>query len=126
MNKPAKRPVFLNVARIAMPLTALVSIAHRLSGVLLFLALPLLVVLLDRSLRNAEQFASVISLLTAPMMSVVALLILWAIVHHFFAGLRYLALDVLGGTDRRGARNSAWLVFAAEVLVLLGIIGCWL
>lgn len=123
MNKPAKRPVFLNVARISMPLTALVSIAHRLSGVLLFLALPLLVYLLDRSLRSAEQFASVVSLLNAPAMMIIAILLLWAIVHHFFAGLRYLALDVLGGTDRRGARNSAWLVFAAEILVLLGIAG---
>lgn len=123
MNKPAKRPVFLNVARIAMPLTAVVSIAHRLSGALLFLALPLLVYVLDRSLRSAEQFATVVALVNSPLAKVVLLVLLWAIVHHFFAGLRYLALDVFGAPSRRGARMSAWLVFAAEALVLLGIAG---
>ncbi len=60
MDRYSRRlPVFLNLAQIRFPIGAIASIAHRVSGVLLFIALPVVSVLLDTSLRDEAGFASV-------------------------------------------------------------------
>lgn len=124
MNKRAS-PVFLNLLQIGMPVTAIVSILHRLSGLLLVLALPLFVYALQQSLHSPESFAVLISQIDAlPVKSILAIL-LWSLFHHLFAGLRFLLLDVEVGIQRQQARKSAWSVNIVAAIVAVTIIwGC--
>jgi succinate dehydrogenase / fumarate reductase cytochrome b subunit len=121
MDRYSRRlPVFLNLAQIRFPIGAIASIAHRVSGVLLFIALPVLAVLLDASLRDEAGFASVRGLFSSPLSLVVAGVLAWALVHHVLAGIRHLLMDVGIGGELERARTSARLVLiAAPALAVL-------
>ena len=116
------RPVYLNLIKIRLPLAGIVSFAHRISGVLLFLFLPFSVYLLDQSVQSAESFDAVRQLLNQPLMLALQLLVLWSIAHHFFAGIRFLLIDAEIGVEKSQARLGAWLVFLAEATTMLLII----
>ncbi len=116
------RPVYLNLIKIRLPLTGMVSFAHRISGVLLFLFIPFSVYLLDLSVQSAESFAAVKQLLDQPVMLVVQLLIIWSIAHHFFAGIRFLLIDAEIGVEKSQARIGSWLVLLAELIAILLIV----
>ena len=99
---------------------AIASIAHRVAGVLLFIALPIVALLLDASLRSEAGFAAVRDLLSSPFRVVTAALLSWALVHHVLAGVRHLLMDVGVGSELARARTSARLVLvAASALALL-------
>lgn len=121
MDRYSRRlPVFLNLAQIRFPIGAIASIAHRVSGVLLFIALPVLAVLLDTSLRDEAGFASVRDLISSPLAVVAAGVLVWALVHHVLAGIRHLLMDVGIGGELERARASARLVLiAAPALAVL-------
>ncbi len=110
---PRRLPVFLNLAQIRFPIGAIASIAHRVSGVLLFIALPVVAVLLDTSLRDEAGFASVRDLISSPLAVVAAGVLVWALVHHVLAGIRHLLMDVGIGGELERARASARLVLIA-------------
>ncbi|MCK4833429.1 MAG: succinate dehydrogenase, cytochrome b556 subunit [Gammaproteobacteria bacterium] len=116
-----ERPVYLNLFKIRLPLPGIVSFAHRITGVLLFLSLPFLVYLLDLSIESQESFASFQMILEQPLMRLVQVLLLWSIAHHFFAGIRFLLIDAEIGVEKSQARMGAWLVILAEVITLLSI-----
>ncbi len=120
MNDP--RPVYLNLLKIRLPLTGIVSFAHRITGVLLFLALPFAVYLLDLSIESEQSFEKAREILNQPLMIVVQVLLLWSIVHHFFAGIRFLLIDADIGVEKSQARIGAWLVLLAEAITLLAIV----
>ena len=124
MDRHSRRlPVFLNLAQIRFPIGAIASIAHRVAGVLLFIALPVLAVLLDASLRSEAGFASVRGLLSSPLALVVAGVLAWALVHHVLAGVRHLLMDVGVGSELMRARATARLVLvAAPALTLLFLV----
>jgi succinate dehydrogenase / fumarate reductase cytochrome b subunit len=116
------RPVYLNLIKIHLPIPGVVSFAHRVSGVLLFLFLPYAIYLLAQSVQSADSFAVVKQLLQQPLLVLVQLLVLWSIAHHFFAGIRFLLIDAEIGVDKGHARVGAWLVFLAEAITMLIII----
>lgn len=116
------RPVYLNLIKIRLPLAGIVSFAHRISGVLLFLFLPFSVYLLDLSVHSAESFSAVKQLLNQPLMLAVQMLVLWSIAHHFFAGIRFLLIDAEIGVEKSQARMGSWLVFLAETIAIVLII----
>jgi len=117
-----KRPVYLNLLKIRLPLTGIVSFAHRITGVILFIALPFLVYLLDLSVESAQSFAHAQELLNQPVILLVQILLLWSLSHHFFAGIRFLLIDAEIGVEKSQAKVGAWLVLCAEVLTLLAIV----
>ncbi|VAW54298.1 Succinate dehydrogenase cytochrome b-556 subunit [hydrothermal vent metagenome] len=117
-----KRPVYLNLLKIRLPLTGIISFAHRITGVILFLALPFAVYLLDLSIESEQSFAEVQSILSQPIMLLVQILLLWSIAHHFFAGIRFLLIDAEIGVEKSQAKTGAWLVLLAETLTLFAII----
>lgn len=121
-----KRPVYLNLLKIRLPVMGVVSLAHRASGLLLFLAIPFSVYLLDLSLLSKAEFASVIELLNHPLVLLVELALVWSLAHHFFAGIRFLLIDADIGVEKESARIGAWLVIIAEVLTVVICIGCYL
>jgi len=55
------------------------------------------------------------------MVKVIVLAFVWLYAHHFFAGIRYLLLDVHVGVAKEPARASAKLVFAAGALATLAV-----
>ncbi len=103
------RPVYLNLFKIRLPTTGIVSFAHRVSGVFLFLAIPFSIYLLDLSVTSAQGFEHSMQLLQRPVMQLFLLILAWALVHHFLAGIRYLFLDFDIGIDKAGSNKSAWM-----------------
>ena len=121
MNK--QRPKHLALHLIQLPLPGFVSILHRISGLLLFFALPPLLLMLQYSLRSIETYTQLLIVLAHPLAKLTLLGLLWAFLHHFCAGLRFLAIDLDYGLKLKQARNSSKAVLAASLLltVLLGV-----
>jgi len=118
-----RRPVYLNLFKIRLPIAGIVSLAHRGSGVLMFLAMPFVVYLLDLSVQSSEGFERAISILQHPVLVVAQLLFIWALAHHLFAGIRFLLIDADIGIEKKPASMAAWLVMllTASVVVIASI-----
>ncbi len=119
------RPFYLNLLKIKLPVPGMVSIFHRVTGVLMFLALPFAVYLLDLSLQGELGFEQVRELLSVSYIQFLSLVLLWSLLHHLFAGIRFLLIDFDVAVDKRPSQITAWLVFIAEAvamgLILLGV-----
>lgn len=116
------RPFFLNLLKIRLPVPGVVSIMHRISGVFMFIAIPLVMYVFELSLRDAAGFAQASDWLAQPLVRLIVLLLIWALLHHLFAGIRFLLTDFEIGLGKEQSRMTAWAVIAAEVLVMLWII----
>ena len=120
-----KRPVYLDLIRIRLPLPGFVSILHRVSGMVLFLFAFWLLALLDASLESPEGFAQVQQTIGHPLAKLVLIGLGWALLHHFCAGIRYLLMDMDIGVDLATTRASSWAVLAVSGILTL-ILGAWL
>ncbi len=117
MPKPSPRPVFLNLLRIRLPVTAQVSIAHGLAGLLLALLIPVALYLLNLSLRDQAGFDQAIHWLRHDQVRLLLIVPIWALLHHLLAGLRYLLIDIGIGVELCTARQSARLVTIGALLL---------
>jgi succinate dehydrogenase / fumarate reductase cytochrome b subunit len=116
------RPVYLNLVRIRLPLPGLVSILHRVSGAALFLfAIPLLLFAVQTSLASADGFEALRATFSHVLWKLVLVGLLWAYLHHLFAGIRYLLLDLHVGDDLRPAQQSSVAVLISGVALTLFI-----
>lgn len=118
-----KRPKHLALHKIQFPLPSYVSILHRVSGAVLFLALPLLLLVFDQSLRSIETYTNLAEYLAHPLLKLVLLGLMWAFLHHFCAGLRYLAIDLHLLPTLAAARASSVVVLAVSLTltIVLGV-----
>lgn len=112
-----KRPVYLNLVQIRLPVGGVVSILHRVTGVLLVLALPFSLLLLERSLASADDYQRMASLAASLPGRLLVLIAVVAVAHHLFAGVRHLLLDLDIGIARTGSRLGAWLVLLTVGMV---------
>ncbi|HXV07653.1 MAG TPA: succinate dehydrogenase, cytochrome b556 subunit [Burkholderiales bacterium] len=119
------RPKYLDLTRIRLPVPAVVSILHRASGAALFLLLPFLLYLLHASLGSPDSYVRMRAAIEQPLVKLVLIGLLWAYLHHFCAGIRFLALDLHWGIALQPARRSARAVLAAS-LALTVVLGVWL
>lgn len=126
MARSPHRPVFLNLLRIRMPVGAVLSFAHRVSGLLLFLAIPFLIRVLKLSLESPQGYAQATAVFSSVYARVAAVLLAWALVHHLLAGLRFLLIDMDRGVQSRAARLSAWVVNLCGLAALIAAAGGWL
>ena len=110
-----KRPKNLDLTTIRLPLPGKVSILHRVSGVGLFLCLPLLLWLFGASLASPESFAGLKSITGLLLVKVILAGLLWAFMHHFCAGIRFLLLDLHVGIEKEAAKKSAGIVLAVSL-----------
>jgi succinate dehydrogenase / fumarate reductase, cytochrome b subunit len=120
-----QRPKHLDLARIRLPVPGFVSILHRISGAALFLFAGVLLYLFQASLQSPESYVRFRALADAWWMKVFLIGMLWALLHHFFAGLRFLLLDVHVFGELKQARATSWAVLAVS-LVLTVVLGAWL
>ena len=120
------RPVNLDLGTISLPIPALVSILHRISGIILVAGMVLLLWMLDASLASQERFAQLATLLESSMpFRLVLWLVLAALIYHTLAGVRHLLMDMGIGESLEGGRRGAKIVLAAFVLLTL-IAGAWI
>lgn len=123
-----QRPQFRNIhvaqiAKYRLPLAGFVSILHRISGLLMFLLLPFILYLFDHSLASQTAFDYLNALLNYPLVKIIILALVWAYLHHFFAGIRHVLMDIHVGLDKNVARRSAAGIFliSIPVTVLIGL-----
>jgi len=114
-----KRPKYLNLMQIKLPIAGFASILHRVSGIGLFLMLPLLIWLLELSLRSAESFQVLQAFITNPFVKLILIGLLWAFMHHFFMGIRVLLIDVHVGVEKAQASMTAKAVLAVSLVLTL-------
>ncbi len=121
MDHRTKRPVFLNLFLIRLPVGGVVSILHRVSGVVLALSLPLAMWSWGRLLAGPEAFAPLRGFWSAGWGRALLWLLAVALAFHFLAGLRHLLLDLDLGVERGAARRGAWAVLLLTPLLLAGL-----
>jgi succinate dehydrogenase / fumarate reductase cytochrome b subunit len=113
------RPVFLDLWRIKLPIAGVVSILHRISGVLMVLTIPVAAILFHAALSGPDGFVLAAGILDFWLVKLVLLVLAWSLLHHLFAGIRYLLLDLGLGLDRSAARRSAMIALVAAIAVLV-------
>lgn len=121
-----ERPRFLALWQIRFPIGAIASIGHRVSGVLLLVALPPLTLALDQSLRGRAGYEQLLDTLRSPRLAPLAFLVVWALAHHLLAGIRHLAMDAGIGSRLPAARASAWSAIVAALLAAAVTAWRWL
>ena len=125
-HSPKQRPVFFNLAKIQLPVGALTSIAHRITGVLLASGVPFCIYMLDLSLRGPAGYSQVEALLGYLPVKGAMILLTWALAHHVLAGIRHLLSDIDIGSQLPASRRSAWIANIGGVAVALLVAGALL
>jgi succinate dehydrogenase / fumarate reductase cytochrome b subunit len=132
-STPRPRPVYRNIhisqiVSYRLPPAGIVSILHRVSGVLMFALLPLVIWLFDKSLTSEisyEQFTSafIAGLWIFPgwFIKLVVLGLIWGYLHHFIAGLRHLWMDATHAVTKEFAHSSALFTLAVSLLLTLAL-----
>jgi succinate dehydrogenase / fumarate reductase cytochrome b subunit len=119
------RPKYRNIQvgeilKYRLPPAGMVSIMHRLSGAALFLLLPLLLWIFDMSLTSESTFARLGEVAGNWWLKIILLGIIWAVMHHLIAGIRYLALDLHMGVDKENSQRTAlWVYFISVPLTVI-------
>jgi len=119
-----KRPVNLDLTGIKFPVTAITSILHRVTGVLLFLALPLLIWMLELSISGESNFYELLSWLQEPFMRFISWVLAVIAGYHALAGIRHILMDIgIIPVSLRGGSISSWvvIVLAAAFAIFVGI-----
>ncbi|MGF1741577.1 succinate dehydrogenase cytochrome b556 subunit [Vibrio profundum] len=120
MSKPMKkrksRPVNLDLQTIHFPITAITSILHRISGVIMFVSVGILLWLLSQSLSSPEAFQQVVN-------GFFVKLVLWGILtavsYHIAGGIRHLMMDLGHFEELESGAKSAKVVFVVTVVLSL-------
>jgi succinate dehydrogenase / fumarate reductase cytochrome b subunit len=120
MNK--NRPKHLNLLKIKFPVTAILSIFHRVTGVMMSLSLPLFLVLFGISLKDEPGFLYVRELYDQLWFKIVVAFYAWFLLHHFLSGIRFLLIDIDVGVMKSTARKSALLVNVLGISILLWLL----
>lgn len=120
-----QRPVNLDISTIKLPITAIVSILHRVSGVFLFAGVAVLLWLLDASLASEEQFVALQETLTQPIWQIIVWAVVAALAYHMVLGIRHLIMDAGIGESLKGGRLGAKIALVVAV-VLIVLAGVWI
>ncbi|MDP2379849.1 MAG: succinate dehydrogenase, cytochrome b556 subunit [Pseudohongiella sp.] len=119
------RPINLDFKTLRLPLPAITSILHRISGVIIFGGVFVLLWLLSSSLKSEAGFLDVQSWLAMPLVKFVVWAILAGLLYHLIAGVKHLVMDLGIGETLEGANTGAKLVVVVSVIAML-LAGVWL
>ena len=112
-----ERPTDISLVAIKFPVTAIASIVHRITGVLLFLGLPPLIWIWAWSLQSVSSFASVVALIQLPSIACLCWIYLSCLAYHIMAGGKHLLMDLGFGEELLTARRLSWGVLLVAVIV---------
>jgi succinate dehydrogenase / fumarate reductase cytochrome b subunit len=121
LTEKKRRPLWFNLSPLNRPVPGLVSILHRVSGVLLFLGLIGFLYLLDLSLASESGYTRAGELLSSPIAKLLVIASVWALLHHLCAGIRHLFLDIDVGASLHAARRSALAVLVVSLALTASI-----
>jgi len=127
VSKPVKerksRPVNLDLQTIRFPITAIASILHRISGVITFVAIGILLWLLSISLSSPVGYAQAASLVDGFFVKFIIWGILTALAYHIVGGIRHLFMDMGHFEELESGAMSAKVSFVATIVlsVLAGV-----
>ena len=110
------RPKNLDLRTIRLPINALVSIMHRLSGCVLFLLIPIILFVLSQTLKSENDFDNLKIILASPKLKIIYFVLLWPFFHHFYAGIRHLAVDI------HIASSLVKAIYTGRVVLVLGFV----
>ena len=121
--------VFNDLPGYRLPVAGIVSILHRISGFMMFLLLPFIVWMLDKSLSSEFSFAKFksafnVGLGFAPgwFLKLVALALIWAYLHHLIAGVRHIRMDLNHDTvTNETGRASAIRVLVVSIALTVAL-----
>ncbi|MEO8250022.1 MAG: succinate dehydrogenase, cytochrome b556 subunit [Burkholderiales bacterium] len=116
--------IFTDVIKYRLPLAGIVSILHRVSGLLMFLLLPFIVWMFDTSVTSEISFARFTAAFNDGfggfLLKLVALALLWAFLHHFVAGLRHIRMDVShAASGKKDGRMTAIVTLGVSLFLTL-------
>jgi len=121
---------FTDLTTYRLPPAGLVSILHRISGVLMFLLLPFVIWMFDTSISSDYSYArfkaafnSGLGFVPGWFFKLVALALIWAYLHHFIAGLRHLWMDVSHSAVNKEFGNSSAIFTLAASIILTLVLG---
>jgi succinate dehydrogenase / fumarate reductase cytochrome b subunit len=120
-----ERPVYLSLTQFSWTFTAIASIAHRITGVVLFVGIGYLLWLLDMALESTAGFAAAAEVLSAPLAKVALIALLAALLYHLFAGIKHMFMDFGVGESFATAKLNAALTFALTAIAT-AMAGVWL
>lgn len=120
-----KRPKNLNLLSISFPVPAIVSILHRVSGIVLFLLFPVVLWVFNYSLWSESNFLFLQKSLSSPWVRVMIWLFITPLCYHFVAGIRHLFMDCHVGETKRGGKRSAKIALVLAVIII-SLVGVWL
>ena len=117
---PKNRPRYLNLKEIKQPIPAIISILHRVSGVLLFFpGIPILLYSLEMFLGSLQGYTEIRFIFELPQIKSSLIALFWFFTHHLCAGIRHLALDLNSGLRLEYARNSSKMVLVVGFFITL-------
>lgn len=123
MNK--NRPVNLDLGTMKFPPMAIASILHRISGIVIFLLLPVMLCFLRHSLHSEESFIYVKNLLAEPLYKLIVWAFGAAFIYHILAGFRHMIMDTGFGEELVAGRRTAILVIVLAVIFTI-FLGVWI
>ena len=121
----SQRPVNLDLRTIKLPITGVTSFLHRVSGIILFLGIAIMLYALSKSLGSEEGFAEVKACLTSPLAKIVVWGLLSSLLYHLVAGIRHLIMDAGVGETLEGGKLGSKIIIAVS-LVLIVLAGVWI
>ncbi|MCE2572511.1 succinate dehydrogenase cytochrome b556 subunit [Motilimonas eburnea] len=114
-----QRPVNLDLQTISFPVTAIASILHRVSGIIVFVALAILLSLLAQSLSSKEGFDTVASLADNFFIKFILWGILTALAYHIVVGIRHMIMDLGYWEELESGNQSAKVSFVIAIILSL-------
>ena len=120
-----KRPVNLDLGTMKFPPMAIASVLHRVSGVILFILLPVMICFLGQSVQSEEAFNQLKMKLAEPHYKIVLWAFSAALVYHIFAGIRHMIMDLGFGEDLSTGRISSILVLVLGIISTI-FLGIWI
>ena len=123
-----QRPEFRNINAVSdlpnyrLPIAGIVSILHRVSGLLMFVLLPFIIWMFDTSVTSEVSFDAFKSVFIAGVgfvpgwfFKLVALAVIWAYLHHWLAGIRHIRMDIKHTVTKEQGKSSAQVVLAISL-----------
>lgn len=119
------RPVFLTLWQIKMPLTAIVSILHRISGIAMVVSIPVAAYLFHLALASQDGYTTALAVYDSWYIWPLRMFVFWGLLHHLIAGIRHLFMDYDFWLEREQSRLTAkvTLTTAASLLIILLALG---
>ena len=93
---------------------------------MLVIAIPFLIYAFQLSVSSAEEYSQVVAAVEHPLILAIIALLVWSFSHHFFAGIRFLLIDIDIGVSKEAASSSAWLIHVLAILTTVLVVGALL